>query len=84
MGWDAFGLPAEQYAIKTGQHPRITTEQNISNFRRQLKTLGAPHRIGSYVLMQTNIFQYKRVRSLQHSEGKTRKRLVNEQNIVNG
>jgi len=40
MGWDAFGLPAEQYAIKTGQHPRITTKQNIDNFRRQLKMLG--------------------------------------------
>ena len=40
MGWDAFGLPAEQYAIKTGQHPRITTEANIKNFRRQLKSLG--------------------------------------------
>ena len=40
MGWDAFGLPAEQYAIKTGQHPRVTTEQNIGNFRRQLKSLG--------------------------------------------
>jgi len=40
MGWDAFGLPAEQHAKKTGTHPRITTEQNISNFRRQLKMLG--------------------------------------------
>ena len=40
MGWDAFGLPAEQYAIKTGQHPRITTEANVDNFRRQLKELG--------------------------------------------
>ncbi len=40
IGWDAFGLPAEQYAIKTGQHPRITTETNINNFRRQLKALG--------------------------------------------
>ena len=40
MGWDAFGLPAEQYAIKTGQHPRLTTEQNLDNFRRQLKSLG--------------------------------------------
>src|SRR5216684_8109492 len=34
MGWDAFGLPAEQYAIETGTHPRITTESNINNFRR--------------------------------------------------
>jgi leucyl-tRNA synthetase len=40
MGWDAFGLPAEQYAIKTGQHPRKTTEQNIATFKAQLKSLG--------------------------------------------
>ncbi len=40
MGWDAFGLPAEQYAIRTGQHPRITTESNVNNFRRQIKSLG--------------------------------------------
>ncbi|MFM7182074.1 MAG: leucine--tRNA ligase [Verrucomicrobiales bacterium] len=40
MGWDAFGLPAEQYAIKTGQHPRVTTEANVKNFRRQLKAIG--------------------------------------------
>ncbi len=40
MGWDAFGLPAEQYAIKTGQHPRVTTEENVSNFRRQIQSLG--------------------------------------------
>lgn len=40
MGWDAFGLPAEQYAIKTGQHPRITTERNIARFRGQLQALG--------------------------------------------
>ncbi len=40
MGWDAFGLPAEQYAIKTGQHPRETTEANVSNFRRQIRSLG--------------------------------------------
>jgi leucyl-tRNA synthetase len=40
LGWDAFGLPAEQYAIKTGQHPRKTTEENIRNFRRQIKSLG--------------------------------------------
>jgi leucyl-tRNA synthetase len=40
MGWDSFGLPAEQYAIKTGEHPRGITYQNIDNFRRQLKMLG--------------------------------------------
>lgn len=40
MGWDAFGLPAEQYAVKTGTHPRTTTEKNIEGFRRQLKSLG--------------------------------------------
>jgi leucyl-tRNA synthetase len=40
MGWDAFGLPAEQYAIKTGQHPRATTEANIATFKRQIKSLG--------------------------------------------
>ncbi|MBL9129538.1 MAG: leucine--tRNA ligase, partial [Verrucomicrobiales bacterium] len=40
MGWDAFGLPAEQYAIRTGQHPRKTTEANIANFRRQIRSLG--------------------------------------------
>jgi leucyl-tRNA synthetase len=40
MGWDAFGLPAEQYAINTGTHPRITTEKNINTFRRQIQMLG--------------------------------------------
>ncbi len=40
FGWDAFGLPAERYAIKTGQHPRETTQENIANFRRQTKALG--------------------------------------------
>lgn len=40
MGWDAFGLPAEDYAIKTGTHPAIKTAENIDNFRRQLKMLG--------------------------------------------
>ena len=40
MGWDAFGLPAEQHAKRTGTHPRTTTEKNIANFRRQLKMLG--------------------------------------------
>jgi leucyl-tRNA synthetase len=40
MGWDAFGLPAEQYAIKTGQHPAITTRENIAKFKTQLKRIG--------------------------------------------
>jgi len=40
MGWDAFGLPAEQYAVRTGQHPRQTTEQNIATFKRQIQSLG--------------------------------------------
>ena len=40
MGWDAFGLPAEQYAIQTGTHPAVTTNINCDNFRRQIKTLG--------------------------------------------
>ncbi len=40
MGWDAFGLPAEQHAINTGTHPRVTTEQNVATFRRQLQSLG--------------------------------------------
>jgi len=40
IGWDAFGLPAEQYAVKTGTHPAITTQQNIDNMRRQIKSLG--------------------------------------------
>jgi len=40
MGWDAFGLPAEQYAVKTGIHPAITTAENIATFRGQMKRLG--------------------------------------------
>lgn len=40
MGWDAFGLPAEQYAIETGTHPRETTRRNIQNFKRQFQALG--------------------------------------------
>ncbi|MCG3179846.1 MAG: Leucine--tRNA ligase [Phycisphaerae bacterium] len=40
MGWDAFGLPAEQYAVQTGTHPAITTQKNIDNIRRQIRSLG--------------------------------------------
>ena len=40
MGWDSFGLPAEQHAINTGTHPAVTTYENIATFKRQLKSLG--------------------------------------------
>jgi leucyl-tRNA synthetase len=40
MGWDAFGLPAEQHAIATGEHPHVNTQRNIDNFRRQIQSLG--------------------------------------------
>ena len=40
MGWDAFGLPAEQYAVKTGQHPAITTAKNVGRFKKQLERIG--------------------------------------------
>lgn len=40
MGWDAFGLPAEQYAVKTGQHPAVTTARNIERFKSQLQRIG--------------------------------------------
>ena len=40
IGWDAFGLPTENFAIKNHVHPKIVTEQNIANFKRQLKSLG--------------------------------------------
>ena len=40
MGWDSFGLPAEQYAIRTGTHPRVTTEKSINTYRKQLQSLG--------------------------------------------
>ena len=43
LGFDAFGLPAEQYAVQQGQHPRTTTEANITNYRRQLRRLGLAH-----------------------------------------
>jgi len=40
MGWDAFGLPAENYAIKTGRHPREVTDENVANFKRQIQSIG--------------------------------------------
>jgi leucyl-tRNA synthetase len=43
MGFDAFGLPAEQFAVQTGQHPAVTTAQNVANMRRQLRRIGLSH-----------------------------------------
>src|SRR5690606_29122258 len=43
LGYDAFGLPAEQYAVQTGAHPRVTTESNIATMQRQLDRLGLGH-----------------------------------------
>ena len=43
MGFDAFGLPAEQFAVQTGQHPKITTDENVATMRRQLRRLGLSH-----------------------------------------
>lgn len=47
MGWDAFGLPAEQYAIQTGQHPAVTTEKNIKTYRAQLDRIGLSFDLGN-------------------------------------
>jgi hypothetical protein len=47
MGWDAFGLPAEQHAIKTGTHPAVETDKNIARFKQQLNSLGFQLRLGS-------------------------------------
>ncbi len=41
MGWDAFGLPAENYAIKTGQHPAISTQKNVENIKRQINEIAS-------------------------------------------
>src|SRR5207342_3683135 len=43
LGYDAFGLPAEQYAIDTGTHPGVRTDENVTNYRRQLRRLGLAH-----------------------------------------
>jgi len=43
MGYDAFGLPAEQFAVQTGTHPRVTTDENIANMKRQMRALGLGH-----------------------------------------
>ena len=47
MGWDAFGLPAEQYAVETGVHPRITTAKNIETYKRQLRMIGLSLRLAA-------------------------------------
>lgn len=49
MGWDAFGLPAEQHALQTGTHPALTTRKNIDNFRRQIQRLGLAYDWGREV-----------------------------------
>ena len=43
MGFDAFGLPAEQFAVETGQHPKVTTDENVATYRRQLRRMGLAH-----------------------------------------
>ena len=43
LGYDAFGLPAEQFAIETGTHPQVRTEENVATYRRQLRRLGLAH-----------------------------------------
>ncbi len=58
MGFDAFGLPAEQYAVETGQHPRTTTEANIANMQRQLGRLGLGHD-SRRVLATTDVAYYR-------------------------
>jgi leucyl-tRNA synthetase len=59
MGFDAFGLPAEQYAIETGQHPRVTTAANIETFRQQLRRLGLGHdRRRSVVTSDTGFYRW--------------------------
>ena len=56
MGYDSFGLPAEQYAIQTGQHPAITTETNIKRYREQLDKIGfLSIGVGKYELLIPNI-----------------------------
>ena len=60
MGWDAFGLPAEQYAIQTGTHPSITTLKNCDTFRRQIKSLGLSYDwdvITSYSIHYTKLYE---------------------------
>ena len=59
MGWDAFGLPAEQYAIQTGTHPRVTTEKNIDTFRRQLQSRSASPTTGSREIDTTDPGYYR-------------------------
>ena len=65
MGWDAFGLPAEQYAIKTGQHPRQTTEENVANFKRQIKSLGFSYDWSGRQHYRAGVFQVEPMDFLQ-------------------
>ncbi len=53
IGWDAFGLPTENYAIKTGLDPRVVTKRNSDNFRRQIKSIGISLQVATCLLRQT-------------------------------
>ncbi len=67
IGWDAFGLPAEQYALQTGTHPAVTTERNIARFRQQLQALGAPaFRTGLGLLLGGRMMLFVRNVSCDH------------------
>jgi leucyl-tRNA synthetase len=58
MGWDAFGLPAEQYAIKTGQHPAVTTRENIAKFNRVFLRLAARNQHDRSALLQMDAVDF--------------------------
>ena len=68
MGWDAFGLPAEQHAIATGTHPRETTLKNIDTFRRQLKMLGFSYVLGTRLYAQGQLFGNTRIERISETE----------------
>ena len=77
MGYDSYGLPAEQYAIQTGQHPAITTEQNINRYRQQLDILGLSYDWDREVRTCDEGYA-ERLNYLYTPEGK---QLMNQQNI---
>ena len=64
IGWDAFGLPTENYAIKMGVHPQDATKQNIKNFRKQVNALGLRLRNGLQKIFNSDIFAKGTVQGL--------------------